>query len=216
MPKRSEPMLKRFSVLWLLLWLLNGTSASALVPMDTPETVNHAIRYGMACHRKGLHKLLGPNWKETATGTLLNVYTPYMVLAAKAAKLNPIKGDDPTRLKEAKAKLQRELVYLKDPNNVHQVKFAVSMLGTSPTFAQNWEATLEGLGNGRSYALKPKKQLRPLKASKSRTGRVYEAVFAYYYNVSDVQKLEGDYTLVLRSKTGEEEQRFMLNNENLF
>jgi hypothetical protein len=200
------------SLTLVTLWLLNTASASALVPMDTPETVNHAIRYGMACHRKGLHKLLGPNWKETPTGTLLNVYTPYMVLAGKAARLNPIKGDEATRLKEAKAKL----LYLKDPNNKHQVKFAVSMLGNYPAFAQSWEATLEGLGSGRSYALNPKKQLRPLKANKSRTGRVYEAVLSYYYNVSDVQKLEGDYTLVLRSKTGEEEQRFMLNNENLF
>ena len=79
----------RFVALWMasiavVVTFLSVTS-HALVPLDGPG-INQAVRHGIEHGRFGLADVLGPNWMEKADGTLLNIYSPFMMLATKVSK----------------------------------------------------------------------------------------------------------------------------------
>ena len=209
---------KTFSSVLALLFLLTLTLPSqAIVRMDT-RAINHAIQYGIKNKNKGSYrKLLGPNWKEGTGGVLLNTYTPYMLLAAKAYSTNlswPLSQED---MKKAKRALRRDIRDLKDEQYAKQVKFSLSLLGTEPSFAKAWSARVEGIGGGRSYVLKPKKETRTKVADKRPYGKPsYEAVNGYYFFVRSLERLDGDYQLILTNETTQETVSFTLNNEAFY
>lgn len=188
--------------------------AFSLVKMDV-KTVDSAIVYGLKNQEMGLSGLLGPNWVEGEKGALLNVYTPYMMLASKASKLDLSDRPTATDLKTAKDKLGREVAYYRDPKNRLQVKFAVSFYGKAPDFAKTYSARIIGTGRGKDFTLAPAKQVLDQIADPvaSESG-LYEAVNSYYFKFSELENLQ-DFRLELTSPQGDP-LVFHLNNEKLY
>lgn len=205
--------------------LLNTPPALALVDMNQ-QTINHALTYGLKKQGQGYEKLLGPNWQvHPETGTLLNVYTPYMVLAAKAYKSHLSRNVTPAILAKVKERTQREVLALKDPHIARQIKFVAVLTGPSANFAQGWTATLTGFGHGRDFVLKPQKSIRPVPATyvgSTNVNRHYEAICAYYFNWDTVAPLQGDFQLTLSPPATQQAEQteapiiFTLNNDELF
>jgi hypothetical protein len=190
--------------------------AHALVKMET-KTINAALVYGMQSQKSGLSALLGPNWIEGENGALLNVYSPFMMLAAKASKsglsARPAKSD----LEKARNRFGRDVAFYADPKNRLQVKFAVSLYGDTPDFAKGYSAHIVGIGRGKEFDLKPIRQMLdqiadPLSGGQS--GSAYEAVNSYYFNFADLENLE-EYRFVLESPRGQT-LTFRINNEHLY
>ena len=194
-------------------------SAHALVLMDV-VTINHAIKYGAVKQNSGYQGLLGPNWIVGENGTLLNVYTPYMMLAAKAMRLNlPAELTD-ADLKQARENLGKELRYLRDDKQTKTTKFMLSFLGEGSTFHKGITAKLVGRGRGRNYEVSPSKSLipnaaSPLAAGASRAAS-HEAIVSFYFKLADQLKLEGDYQLIVTLPTQADPMVFTLNNDNLY
>jgi hypothetical protein len=214
--RRTPPWLKPW--VCLVLWLSAPLATSwALVPAD-PQNFTHAVKYGLSYSGGKIRKVLGTNWVEGAGGALLNVYSPYMVVAVKAFKLKGI-GYPPSEkeLKEAKAKCGREISYFQDPNNVLEIKMAVFLQGETATWPKGLMFRLKGDGNGRSYELKPRRTAVPKAATESAIRKgIYEAIVSGYFRYSDVEKLEGDYRLVIERADGTEWVSFKLNNDWLY
>lgn len=193
--------------------------ANALVLMDV-VTINHAIKYGAVKQNSGYQGLLGPNWVVGDNGTLLNVYTPYMMLAAKAMRLTlPTELSD-ADLKKARELLGKELRYLRDDKQTKTTKFMLSLLGEDATFHKGITAKLVGRGRGRNYELSPYKSLipnaaSPLSAGASRAAS-HEAIVSFYFRLADQLKLEGNYQLIVTLPTQTEPMVFTLNNDNLY
>ena len=203
----------------LALACLTSLPTPALVLMDT-YTINHAIRYGAIKQNSGYQGLLGPNWVLGKDGALLNVYTPYMVLAGKAMRLGLPKELDEATLKEAREKLGKELRYLNDAKEPKSTKMMLSLLGNEAAFHQGIEAKLVGKGRGRVYTLKPTKALVPKVASPLKLGgsaqASHEVVVSFYFKLADQLKLEGDYALVVTLPTAPDDPWvFKLNNDVL-
>lgn len=200
-----QRLTKLFSILSIttLAMAVGMPLASAIIPMDT-HNIDAAIVYGMKNQKLGIANILGPNWIENEDGALLNVYTPFMVLATKAARgnypINPTKSD----LKAARKKFGKYTAFYMDPNNRHEVKFAVSFYGDSPTFAKTYEARIEGTGRGKEFSLKPTKRYPDQIADPVKNGLTqgkYEAINSYYFKLSDVINLD-EFRLILESPNG--------------
>jgi hypothetical protein len=191
--------------LFLLLFCINLTgSALAWVPINPPQSVNAALVYGMKGSRLNLSVLLGDNWIEGENGALLNVYSPFMMLATKAARAGlstkPAKSD----LDEARKRFGRDVAYYSDTKNRFQVKFLVSFYGKTPDFAKTYSAHIVGSGRGKEFNLKPVKQRLDQIADAMNNGLSaggYEAINAYYFNFSDLQEME-EFKLQLDSPSG--------------
>jgi hypothetical protein len=123
------------------------------------KAVNAALVYGMKNQKIGISNLLGANWVENADGALLNVYTPFMMIATKASRAKLSQNPSPSDLERARKHFARDVAYYSDANNRHMVKFAVSFYGDSPTFAKYYSARIVGIGRGQNYTLKPEKQI---------------------------------------------------------
>lgn len=175
----------------VLAMLCSVQPAFALVDITT-ETVNQAIEYGINNAELGLANLLGDNWIEGPDGMLINVYSPFMVIAAKVAKGGyaiPAKAQD---IKAARARYNRTIRDFVDENKPDLVKFSVSLYGDTPEFAGKASAWIEGIGRGKEFRLKPTKQLRDKIANPSRQGlgNSYEAINAYYFNIKDLLNMD--------------------------
>jgi len=152
--------IQRLSLVFVVI-LLSGTTtlpALAVIAMST-KAVNAALVYGMKNQKIGISNLLGANWVENADGALLNVYTPFMMLATKASRAKFPQNPAPSDLARARKRFARDVAYYSDVNNRHMVKFAVSFYGDSPTFAKYYSARIVGVGRGQNYNLKPEKQI---------------------------------------------------------
>jgi hypothetical protein len=193
--------------------------AHALVLMDV-YTINHAIRYGAIKQNSGYQGLLASNWVMGDNGALLNVYTPYMMLAAKAMRLGLPTELTELQLKDARSRLGKELRYLNDPKQTKTTKLMVSLLGPTATFHTGVKASLVGRGRGRDYSVTPVKVLLPAKATPLKTGASqqasHEVVLSFYVKLEDQLKLEGPYQLRLTWPDGREPMVFNLNNDTLY
>lgn len=210
-----ERIFQAFALLALMGFLVSQP-ALALVRMDT-KTIDSALVYGMQSQRLGLADLLGPNWIEGENGTLLNVYSPFMMLASKASKAgfsaSPTKSD----LQKARKRFGREVAFYSDTKNRVQVKFSVSFYGDNPDFARGYSATITGFGRGRDFEIKPAKQILDQKAdpvSGGQSGAAYEAINSYYFNFSDLENLQ-EFKLSLQSPVGAPVE-FRMKNERLY
>jgi hypothetical protein len=201
---RSAQRFMATALLGLLGWGVTAGSALAWVKVDPPKSVNAALVYGMKGQRLTLSNLLGDNWIEGENGALLNVYSPFMMLATKAAKANlalkPAKSD----LDKARTRFARDVMYYSDTKNHFMVKFAVSFYGNSPEFAKSYSAHIVGMGRGKEFNLKPDKQNLDQVADVIEGGQSagnYEAINSYYFKFSDLTDLD-EFSLQLESPTG--------------
>jgi hypothetical protein len=196
--------------------LLAAHPAFALTKMDA-HTIDAALVYGMQNQKLGLSDLLGPNWIEGENGALLNVYSPFMMLATKAAKAGLPKNPSKSDLEKARKRFGREVAFYGDPKNKVQVKFALSFYGDRPEFAQSYRAKIVGFGRGKEFELRPAKQILDQKADPvegGQSGSAYEAINAYYFNLADLENLQ-EFKLVIESPSGQPLE-FRLNNERLY
>lgn len=201
----------------LLVLMASFLPAHALLKMDR-KSIDAALVYGMKNQKSGLYNLLGTNWIEGEGGALLNVYSPFMMLAGKAAKggypSRPTKSD----LDKARARFGKEVAFYSDPKNKVQVKFAVSFYGNTPDFAKSYTARIHGIGRGKEFDLKPAKQLLDQIAdpisNPTKGSAAYEAVNSYYFNFADIEDLQ-EYQLVLESPKAPP-LTFRINNERLY
>jgi hypothetical protein len=191
-------------------------AARAMVIMDD-ATITHALRYGSKKADRGYQELLGPNWRVGGDGTLLNIYTPYMALAAKAYRSGFPVDLDEAALKNARRKLASDIRFTKDPNQIQPVKMVASLFGDSPTFTNGWQALITGTGNGRTYEFRPFKTRRPTEADKTGGGAMpYEGILSFYFKQVDLLKLEGGYTLTLTDSVSGRTVAYRLRNDELY
>lgn len=196
--------------------LISGNAAFALMKMDS-HAVDAALVYGMQNQKMGLADLLGPNWIEGENGALLNVYSPFMMLATKAARAGLSKNPSKSDLEKARNRFGREVAFYSDTKNKVQVKFAVSFYGDRPEFAQGYKAKIVGFGRGKEFELKPAKQILDQKADPvqgGQSGAAYEAINSYYFNFSDLENLQ-EFKLVVEGPSGPPLE-FRMNNERLY
>ncbi|MGE0200112.1 MAG: hypothetical protein AB7P76_03995 [Candidatus Melainabacteria bacterium] len=169
-------------------------SALAFEPIQSTEDVNKAIIYGLNNRDLGYATLLGPNWIEGPEGSLLHVYSPFMLLASQAAGKQSLSGDtSPAALKEARTKMARIISQVNDPKGIQEVKFAVSLYGATEDFASHITARVEGVGHGREVELKSRRVILDKKANPVTNGagdQAYEAVNAYYFNFNDLSHVD--------------------------
>ena len=228
------PLLRLFVALPILTGLII-LPAHALVKLSSGN-VNEAIKYGIRNKDLGLTTLLGPNWIENPDGSLLNIYSPFMMVATQAAR----KGVETTSKADmtlAKKRMARTISNMTDPNEVQRVKFVVALYGDHPGFNQQIKAHIEGTGRGRTISLTPNKEIieKPGKdPNKSASGSAntaesenpapasgnapsgfgsVEAVNAYYFNFQDLENLE-EFRLILDGPSGQ--TVFNINNENIY
>lgn len=200
----------------LVLSMLTAAPALALIKMDN-NTIEKALIYGMQNQNLSLSAILGPNWVNGDRGSLLNIYSPFMVLATKAARGGF--PDKPTRsdLNKAKEKFGKHVAFYRDPKNRLQVKFAVSFYGPDASFAKSYSARIVGFGRGKEFNIKPSKQILDQIADPVPNGppdASFEAINAYYFNMRDVEDLQ-EFRLILESPRGEP-LVWRLNNEKLY
>jgi hypothetical protein len=191
--------------------------ALAWVKVEPPQSVNAALVYGMKSSRLNLAVMLGDNWIEGENGSLLNVYSPFMMLSTKAAKagfpVKPAKSD----LEAARKRFARDVMYYSDTKNRFLVKFAVSFYGNSPDFAKTYSARIVGFGRGKDFNLKPEKQILDQLADAingGQSGGNYEAINSYYFLFSELQELD-EFKLQLESPNGPPLE-FRMKSERLY
>lgn len=168
--------------------------AHALVYMDA-KGINEAVRYGMERGRYGISELLGPNWKEHADGTLLNIYSPFMLIATQVSK----KGypANPTEKEVAKARKQNARV-IRSVTNIRypqEVKFVLSLYGNNDKFTRTIGCKLEGIGHGKTFSLTPSRRIidrfaSPLDEDENGNATQYEGVNAYYFPMKTLLHLD--------------------------
>lgn len=208
-------LLKNVFVLWTLIVCIGPLPAQSLVKLDK-ESIDLALKYGMQNQGMGYNTLLGPNWIEGPNGALLNIYTPFMLIAARSYgggfSRNPSKDD----ITEARKRYARLITRLKDPKNIQTIKFSVALFGDSPTFSTAYTARIEGFGRGRNFVLKPSKVIVPPEATLDSGTKLhpYESINAYYFKYEDVALLD-DYRLILGGP-GTEPVVFSIKNDRIY
>jgi hypothetical protein len=202
-----------FGVLFLF---LSGsiTPGFSLIRIDK-ESIDLALRYGMTNQGLGLRNLLGENWIEGSDGVLLNIYTPFMMLASKAYHGNFPEEPSDADVKKARNRYARLISTLSDPHYKNQVKFSVSLYGDTPEFAGEYRARIEGFGRGRNFAIKPDRELRQKVATQDPEAKVkpYEAINAYYFDFNNIVNLE-DYQFIIESP-GNPPITFRIRNDRI-
>ncbi|MFN8615057.1 MAG: hypothetical protein U0003_04010 [Vampirovibrionales bacterium] len=169
---------------------LYGAPSWAFIPLDPPG-INQALRYGLEHGRFGLADVLGPNWIEKPDGTLLNIYSPFMMLATKVAKGRHPANESLTAIKKH---YKRDIEKLTSPYYPVEVKFSLSSFGNDAKFARRLKARIEGVGRGKQFKLYPTKTIAPPFAtalpSNNEGPLEYEAVTAFYFAAAPLNQLE--------------------------
>lgn len=194
--------------------LVSSQSAMALEKIGSQESINRAILYGLKNQDYGLYTLLGPNWIEGPDGALLNIYSPFMLLASQITHENMAYNTSKEHLKEARERLGRILRYMTDPHEPQEVKFSVSFFGNRPEFADQTKARIVGFGRGREVSLEPSRKILdevadPVPGEEG----LYSAINAWYFKFEDLESLN-QYRLILTRPDGSE-LAFDINNERI-
>jgi hypothetical protein len=205
-----------FSLVIMMTAIFSSFTSSALVNMDT-ESIDLALRYGMIHQKQGFISLLGPNWIESGEGSLLNVYSPFMLLATRAAKGGFPTEPGPDDIAAARKKYTRMIHEFTDPERPPKIKFAVSFLGDQPEFAVKTKAHIEGYAHGRAVLLTPDREFHQsshsVKPSAGIPGK-YEAVNSYYFAFPSVAALT-KYELILETPN-QPAVHFHINNQSIY
>lgn len=197
--------------------LCNAFPAAAFVKM-TDKTINSALIYGMKNQDMGTATLLGPNWVEGERGSLLLIYSPFMMLASKAAKAGLPSRPTESDLDKARDRFKRFIIHYTDPKRKNEVKFSLNFFGKTPSFGKSYSARIEGFGRGKEWQIKPRREVRDIQADVYTDGgeATYMATNAYYFNFNDVQDLQ-DFRLIVEGPGGETDRYvFRLRGETLY
>lgn len=188
--------------------------ARALVTLDN-ESINIAIKYGLQNKRLGLSTILGPNWIEGPEGSLLNIYTPFMLVATQASKKNLPEDPTPEEIKTCRRKVARIINRLTDPKEPQMVKFSLFFYGHDIDFAKRSTAKIIGVGRGQEVVLQPSRKILDEIANESQ-GNVgmFEGINAYYFKFTDVEPLE-KYRLIITRPDGTQLE-FTIHNERIY
>lgn len=211
---KTYPFYRIWLTLLVALWVVVAP-ARALVKMDK-QSVDLALKYGMQNAGMGYSTLLGGNWLEGPDGMLLNIYTPFMMLASKAYQGGFSREPDEAEVKKARGRYGRLITTYTDPKNRTEIKFAVSMYGDDPAFATRYRGWIEGFGRGRDFKVSPVRVLYQKEAHKDTEAsqKPYEAVNSYYFNFDDVSVLD-DYRFILETPDGERAV-FKIRNDKIY
>jgi hypothetical protein len=200
----------------LALGLSMACPAWALIKMDS-DSVTMALRYGMMNQDKGFAGLLASNWIEGTDGALLNVYTPFMLLASRAARAKYPTAPTDEDLAKARKQFATMIHSYTDPDEIQRVKFAVSFFGVAATSGVNSTAQIEGIADGRVVILKPSKQYRQPSAVTQRS-EIYpdkfDIVNSYYFNFNDLVRFDR-YELLITPADGPP-MRFTISNKQIY
>jgi hypothetical protein len=195
--RRGQRLMQSVLLGLILISCFWPTQDSAMTPLSD-GTINQAIKYGIENQGWGLSVFLGSNWREGADGSLLNIYTPFMTLARTVAKHHFKDGASPESVAAARKVVRRDLDYIWEHP---AVKFMVSLYGDNESFAKDYFAVIEGVGEGRSFTIYPSTRIPQTLATKDSdtTYKPYTAVNAYYFNVNDIAPLD-EYVFKLYGK----------------
>ncbi len=208
--QKTSSLLLILLTAFLTLSLQLTPNAHALIKMDR-EGINLALKYGMQNSGLGLYTLLGPNWIEGAEGTLLNIYTPFMMLASKSARggypTNPSNAD----VKSARKRYHRVIRTIRSPRDPLLVKFSVSMYGESSNFAYRSIAYIEGIGRGKRFKLKPTRSIRQKIATEvpGTDFKPYEAINSYYFDFNTLQNMD-EFKLIVEDPRKDQREKSRL------
>ncbi|MDX2085203.1 MAG: hypothetical protein SFZ03_07435 [Candidatus Melainabacteria bacterium] len=203
----------------VVLLLQVAPPARALVYMDKAvpqKEIDTAIRYGLSKRGQGFESLLDKNWKEGRYGAFLNVYTPFMQLAAKAYGSGLPRKPTQEDLKTAYKLFKREIRFLKDPQTTKHVKFSVALYGDDPRFGLTYRGWIEGVGRGKETVLQPAKSVRQREANRSEfnLNSPYEVINSYYFKFKDINNLD-DYRFIIEDEASGRRVEFPINNQQL-
>lgn len=99
------------------------------------------------------------------------------------------------------------------------VKFAISIYGDTPDFAQHLTARLEGVGRGRHFNLRPERtiQQRQARDVPNAKDRPYEAINAYYFKFDDLYNMD-EFRLIIKDQreNGSEPVVFRARKDNIY
>ena len=202
--------------LTLSLALLLASPALALEKIGTTESINKAITHAARHREAGLAAVLDTNWQEGENGALLNVYTPFMMVATKAAKLQLPAEPQVEDFQSARKNMGRLISQLQDPKMTQEVKFALSFYGEKPDFASHYRARIQGYGRGAEVNLKPVRQIIDKVADPVPNARdnPYMAINSYYFDFNELAPLE-EIQFIVESPSGESHV-FRLNAKSLY
>ncbi len=204
------------SIMMAFLLVCNALPGHAFVKI-TDETFNAALIYGMKNQGMGTSTLMGPNWVEGEKGSLLLIFSPFMLLATKASKAGFPSRPTEEDLHKARDKYKRYLIHYTDPQRKNEVKFSLNFFGDTPGFAKGYAARIEGFGRGKEWQLKPRREIRDIQANVYGEAKdsTYIATNAYYFNFNDVQDLQ-DFRLIVENPATGDKYVFRLRGEILY
>lgn len=212
-----HPLFKLFALLLITISLISGTlaPANALVRLDS-DAINLAIRYGLKNQHLGLSTILGPNWIEGDEGSLLNIYTPFMLVATQASKKKSLPEDPtPEQVKQCRRKIARIINKLTDPKEPQMVKFSLFLYGHDIDFARRTRAKIIGVGRGQEVVLQPARKILDEIADESPNNvGMFEGINAYYFKYDDIEPLE-KYRLVITRPDGTEFE-YSIHNDRIY
>ncbi len=195
-----------------ILSLTAAPAAQAFVKVDSMHRVYLAIKYGLKHQDYGIIDLLGPNWIEGPEGTLLNVYSPFMLIAQQASQKGFPSDTSNENVKKVRQTMQRLTARLLDTKEIQEIKFSVSVLGSTENFASSVVARIEGFGRGREIKVDPVRKFLDKKTDLVGSGR-YEAINTYYFRFEDLEYME-ELSLILDTPDGE--IRIPMNGKKLY
>jgi hypothetical protein len=203
------------ALLSLLYTSLSYQPAEALVKMDK-ESVVLALKYGMQNKSLGYRALLGSNWIEGPDGCLLNVYTPFMMLAVKGFHGDYPENPTEKDIEKAKNRNARYVTNFLDPLYKKEIKFSLSMYGEDAGFAYLYRARIKGFGRGKEFTLKPSREYRQKIANfdKEASVKPYDGINTYYFSFDDIAILD-EYTFIVEDGIHEPVE-FNLRNASLY
>lgn len=209
----KRPVNASHSLILAMLLVLTSvlTLAAPVNAMErmTKEGIDHAIRYGMARGRFGMSDVLGPNWFEKPDGTLLNIYTPFMLLAAKVARGRHPANPTAEELKKARSRYHRTIRTIRNERDPYDVKFVLSIFGDNSKFHRRLSAHIEGIGRGHKFWLAPSKRIiepyaQPVNGDR-KTATEFAAVNAYYFDIRKVENMD-ELDLIIEDKANKDSE----------
>ncbi len=200
------------SVLTTLFILMIGCTPAFSIVKLSNQTINDAVQYGMTNRSEDLQSFLDGNWIDGPDGALLNIYTPYIEIARSAAHHKSLGRPTPENIDKMRGYIDDDIDYI-----WHHpiVKFLVSLYGDDPSFAKQYFAVIEGVGDGRSFKIYPENSIQQYLAHKEAdvTIHPYTAINAYHFNFDDIAPLD-EFVLKLYGK-GVQPVEFRIYNTNI-
>ena len=207
--------IKSLFIAGLIVFAFSTASSQALIKIDD-ESVDLAIKYGIKSKDNPKNEILGSNWMNDYTGRTLNIYSPFVQIAIKAADQNT-SGSPEEDLKIIKKRLAANITKVKNQN---EIRFIIDIYGDSEDFAQKYKASIvdaESYYNSKNkVTIKPKKSSLQKVADKDNyvPSHPYSAVNCYTFKFEDLFKLK-EYFFILNSESGEKIE-YKINNQEIF